>query len=133
MNITEALKNVKFEYSLYFKYKFPDLRFDQSEPLKSEDEFLKSVNRKSMNSFYRWERTNEYKAILTLYLNSKVIKDYEQIYQIVSEQAKLGDEKSIKLFIALQKELQSQSKLAKEYFKHVEEDEVEDDDLELEV
>lgn len=132
MELNEALKQIKFEYALYFKWKFPDLRFDQSEPIKTEEEFLKSVQRKSMNSFKRWERTQEYKALVTLYLNTKVIKDYEEIYQIVSSQAKQGDEKSIKLFIALQKELQSQSKLAVSYFSHVEDD-VEDDDLDLEV
>lgn len=132
MELNEALKQIKFEYALYFKWKFPDLRFDQSEPVKTEKEFLKSVQRKSMNSFKRWERTQEYKALVTLYLNTKVIKDYEEIYQIVSSQAKQGDEKSIKLFIALQKELQSQTKLAASYFSHVD-DEVEDDDLDLEV
>lgn len=132
MELNEALKQIKFEYALYFKWKFPDLRFDQSEPIKTEEEFLKSVQRKSMNSFKRWERTQEYKALVTLYLNTKVIKDYEEIYKIVSEQAKKGDEKSIKLFIQLQKELQSQSKLAKQYFTKV--DEVADDDgLSLEV
>ncbi|RIJ65309.1 hypothetical protein [Rummeliibacillus sp. POC4] len=131
MELNEALKQIKFEYALYFKYKFPDLRFDQSEPVKTEKEFLKSVQRKSMNSFKRWERTQEYKALVTLYLSTKAIKDYEEIYQIVSEQAKKGEEKSIKLFIALQKDIQSQSKLATSYFNQV--DEVEDDDLELEV
>ncbi|WP_150284748.1 hypothetical protein [Rummeliibacillus sp. TYF-LIM-RU47] len=132
MNIHDALKTIKWEYAMYFKYKFPDLRFDQSEPLKTEDELLKNVNRKSMNAFYRWEKTDQYKMLVTLYLNTKVIQDYEEIYSIVSEQAKKGDEKSIKLFIALQKELNQQSKLAASYFTQSD-DEIEEDDLELEV
>lgn len=132
MNIQEALKQVRWENAMYFKYKFPDLAFDKSKPLKTEEQFLKSVQRQTMNSFYRWEKTDQYKMLVTLYLNTKAIQDYEDIYKIVSEQAKKGDEKSIKLFIQLQKDLQQQSKLAKQYFTKV--NEVADDDgLSLEV
>lgn len=127
MNISEAIKTVKNEYAMYFKYKFPEMAFDKSKPMKSEEEFLKTVGRKSMNGFERWEKTDEYKMLVTLYLNTRVIKDYEEIYNIVSDQAKKGDEKSIKLFFTLNKELQQQSKMAAAYF--VNESDEEEDDL----
>lgn len=127
MNISEAIKTVKNEYAMYFRYKFPDMKFDKSKPAKTEEEFLKTVGRKSMNGFERWEKTDEYKMLVTLYLNTKVIKDYQEIYNIVSEQAKKGEEKYIKLFFTLNKELQTQSKMASSYF--VTENAEEEDDL----
>lgn len=127
MNISDAIKTVKNEYALYFKYKFPEMAFDKSKPAKTEEEFLKTVGRKSMNGFERWEKTDEYKMLVTLYLNTRVIKDYEEIYNIVTDQAKKGDEKSIKLFFTLNKELQQQSKMASSYF--VTEKAEEEDDL----
>ncbi|MGF9975329.1 hypothetical protein [Viridibacillus arvi] len=133
-NLNEALKQIDDNKAKYFRYKFPDLRFDQSTELKTEDDFLKSVNRKSMNGFYRWEKTDEYKALSILYMNTKMTQDYEKIYKVVSEQAVTGDEKAIKLFISLQKDIQSNVKVAASILntKTVEE-ETEDDDLSLEV
>ncbi|MGE6259210.1 hypothetical protein ACQKCU_15110 [Heyndrickxia sporothermodurans] len=133
MNIHEALKNTRPKFAEYFKYKFPDLRFDQTKPLKNEEDFLKLVDRKSMNPFYRWEKTQEYKNLLTLYLDTKIADDLEKIYSVVSSKAIDGDEKAVRLFLTLQKDIQSSAKLAAETFEKVidDEDEQEDDDLVL--
>lgn len=127
MNIYEALKQTDFRFAEYFRYLHPDLRFDQSKPVKSEQEFLKTVSRKSMSPFYRWEKSNEYKNLLMLYLEYKVNDDYEQIYNIVSDKAKQGDEKAIKIFLTLQKDIQSMANFIKKTFNDIEDVEEEDD------
>lgn len=131
MNIYDALKQTDYRFREYFKYLHPDLRFDQTKPLKTEEEFLRSVNRKSMAPFHRWEKSAEYKNLLILYLDYKVNDDYEQIYNIVTEKAKQGDEKAIRLFLTLQKDIQSMAKSIKKSFVVEKENEEEDDELDL--
>lgn len=131
MNIYDALKQTDYRFREYFKYLHPDLRFDQTKPLKTEQEFLKSVNRKSMAPFHRWEKSAEYKNLLILYLDYKVNDDYEQIYNIVTEKAKQGDEKAIRLFLTLQKDIQSMAKSIKKSFVVEKENEEDDDELDL--
>lgn len=131
MNIYDALKQTDYRFREYFKYLHPDLRFDQTKPLKTEEEFLKSVNRKSMAPFHRWEKSAEYKNLLILYLDYKVNDDYEQIYNIVTEKAKQGDEKAIRLFLTLQKDIQSMAKSIKKSFVVEKQNEEDDDELDL--
>ncbi|MBB6445622.1 hypothetical protein [Bacillus benzoevorans] len=120
MNIHEALRNVTQKKQEYFKWKH-DIRFNISEPRKSEEEFLQSVDLKTLNTFHRWERSQEYKSLLMLLLESKVANDFEDIYKIVTDKAKDGDEKSIRLFLSMQKDIQSNAKLAAKTFEKVEE------------
>lgn len=130
MNIYEALQNVSYKKQEYFKWKH-DIRFNQTSPRKTEEEFLKTVELKTFNSFHKWERTQEYKNLLLLLLESKVANDFDNIYKIVTDKAKEGDEKSIRLFLSMQKDIQSNAKLAAKTFEMVEDDEQEDDDLVL--
>lgn len=83
-----------------------------------------------MNPFLNWEKTQEYKNLLMLYLDTKIADDFQEVYSIVSDKAKQGDEKSIKLFLQLQKEVSSMAKLSAKTFESIE-DEAEDDELEL--
>ncbi|MBU9720546.1 MULTISPECIES: hypothetical protein [Bacillaceae] len=130
MTIYEALKTLgNYRYAEYFKWKH-DIRFDQTLPKKSEEEFLESVDRKTMNGFLKWERSAQYKALLTLYFDTKITNDIEEIYKIVSDKAKQGDDKAVRLFLTLSKDIQSQRKNAEEVFKQVDDIE-EDDGLEL--
>lgn len=131
MDIYDALKQTDYRFREYFKYLHPDLRFDQTKPLKTEEEFLRSVNRKSMAPFHRWEKTAEYKNLLILYLDYKVNDDFEQIYNIVTEKAKQGDEKAIKLFLTLQKDIQNMAKSIKKSFAVEKQNEEDDLDLDL--
>ncbi|MBS3679941.1 hypothetical protein KGF86_06930 [Ornithinibacillus massiliensis] len=133
MNIYQALKQTDFRFAEYFKYLHPELRFDRDRPLKSEEEFLKTVNRKSMSPFYRWEKSNEYKNLLMLYLDYKVNDDYEDIYNLVSKKAKeTGDPQTVKLFLQLQKDIQSNAKLVKHNYKtEIEDHEKDEDEFDL--
>jgi hypothetical protein len=130
LNIYEVLNEINWMKASWFKYKFPDLRYDQSKPLKTEEDFLRLVGRKSTNAFLNWEKTNEYKSLLMLYLETKVSDDYMEIYDIIVSKAKEGDEKSIRIFINLQKDIQQNAKVAAKTFVKMEEEES-DSDLEL--
>lgn len=114
MTLKEALKKVSKENRAYFHYKFPDTRFDQSREPKTEQEFLYSVARKTMNGFMDWEKTPEYANLVALYLQSKQMDDLNTIYQIVREKALTGDDKQVKLLLILNKEINTIVKAGKE-------------------
>ncbi|MFD2638431.1 hypothetical protein [Piscibacillus salipiscarius] len=130
MNIYQALKKVSWEKQHYFKYKFPDLRYQKDRPLKTEEQFLKYVNRKTIDSFLNWELTEEYKNLVILYLHSQVADDLLETYKAVSDKAKNGDEKSVKLFLQLKKEINTSSKQVAKQFQSPSDDE-DDYDLDL--
>jgi len=128
--LDEALKQIPFKKNEYFKWKF-DIRYDQRLPKKTKEEFLRYVNMKTLNSFTNWEKSPEYHALLQLLLQYRSTQDFEIIYSVVSKSAKDGDEKSIKLFIDLQKQINANVKLANAIFKKMEDDDDIDDGLEL--
>lgn len=130
MNIYEALKQTENKKRMYFEWKH-DIRFVQGVPKKSEEDFLKSVGLKTLNGFIKWEKSQEYKNLVLLLLDSKVANDYDIIYKNIVDKAKDGDEKFIRLFLSIQKDIQSNAKLAAKTFKTVEEDLEEDDELDL--
>ena len=103
MNIYEALKQTENKKRVYFEWKH-DIRFIQGVPKKSEEDFLRMVGLKTLNGFIKWERSQEYKNLLLLLLDSKVANDFDLIYKNVSDKAKDGDEKFIRLFLSMQKD-----------------------------
>ncbi|MFB7304646.1 hypothetical protein [Heyndrickxia sporothermodurans] len=105
MTLKEALKKVTKENRAYFHYKFPDTRFDQTIQPKSEQDFLASVGRKTMNGFKDWEKSPEYANLVALYLQSKMINDIHQMYEAVRAKAVEGDDKAIGTFLKLNKEI----------------------------
>lgn len=130
MNIYEALKQTEGKKRAYFEWKH-DIRFVQDAPKKSEDDFLKTVGLKTLNGFIRWEKSQEYKNLVLLLLDSKVANDYDVIYKNIVDKAKDGDEKFIRLFLSIQKDIQSNAKLAAKTFNVVEEESEENDELVL--
>ncbi|MCJ7986960.1 hypothetical protein MUB16_28465 [Priestia sp. OVL9] len=110
MTLKEALKKVTKENRAYFQYKFPDTRFDQTAQPKTEQEFLTSVNRKTMNGFKDWEKTLEYANLVALYLQSKQIDTLHNIYKVVEVKALEGDDKAIATLLKLNKEINAMIK-----------------------
>ncbi|GIO22481.1 hypothetical protein [Oceanobacillus sp. J11TS1] len=130
MILKDALKKVFWKKAEYFKWKF-DIRYDQRMPKKTEEELMKYTDVKTMNSFYDWEKTPEYKALLQLYLDYKTTQDFEEIYNLISDRAKdKGEDKDVKLFLQLRKEIRENNKIVDEIFNGTDDDE-EIDDLEL--
>jgi hypothetical protein len=124
MNIYEALKQTESKKRQYFEWKH-DIRFVQEMAKKSEAEFLKTVGLKTINGFIRWEKTQEYKSLVLLLLDSKVANDYDMIYKNIVSKAKDGDEKFIRLFLTIQKDIQTNAKLAAKTFEFFEQNEEE--------
>ncbi|OWW11707.1 hypothetical protein BUE63_02435 [Bacillus sp. MB353a] len=127
MTLKEALKKVTKENRMYFNYKFPDTRFNQTIQPKNEEEFLISVGRKTMNGFTNWEKTPEYANLVALYLQSLMIDDIRLMYDAVREKAVDGDDKAITTFLKLYKEINSIVKGFETISNTVDEDE--DDEL----
>ncbi|AJG60263.1 hypothetical protein ACT7CX_04230 [Bacillus cereus] len=124
MTLKEALQKVTKENRMYFNYKFPDTRFNQTIQPKNEEEFLISVGRKTMNGFTNWEKTPEYANLVALYLQSKMIDDIYKIYDVVRVKALEGESKSITDFLKLNKEINTIVKAGRELI----DDEIEEDD-----
>ncbi|MBT2277238.1 hypothetical protein J7E51_04445 [Priestia megaterium] len=113
MNIYDALKEIESKKAEYFKWKH-DLRFNRTTPKKTEEEFLKVVDRKTMNGFIKWEKSQEYKALLLLMLGTQTANDLHEVYQAVLEKAKQGED--VNNFIKLHKEINESAKIATEIF-----------------
>lgn len=122
------LKKLRFEYQQYFQWKFPDTRYRKELPIKSEEDFLKSVGRKTLNGFLEWEKTPEYTMLVSLYLQSKIGNDLHEIYEVVRQKALTGEDKSVKLLLQLNKEINAIIKETEKMYQVEEED---DDDLGL--
>lgn len=58
----------------------------------------------------KWEKTEEYHNLVNIMIESQAGKDLEDIYLIVKDKALTGDEKSIKLLLDLQKQVQAYNK-----------------------
>lgn len=130
MNLNDVLsqmdKSKDWRLAQYFRWKH-DIKYDQTREKRTEEDFLRNVNRKTMNSFIQFERTTEYKQLLILLLESQIAEDMQEIYSKVTEDAKSGDDKAVRLFIALQKEITNTAKLAKQTFVNQEDDDSDDD------
>ena len=82
----------------------------------------------------QWENTEEYAELMNLLLLERSNKDFVEIYNVVSEEAKKGNDKAIKTFLTLKQELEKQYKAKKKSNKQEieEQEEIEEDDLVLE-
>lgn len=129
MNINDAIKKLSYKKAQFVRYHF-NLWFDQNKTM-TEDEFLKSVQLKSMSTFNRFQKSDEFKHITSLVLASKTAEDLIEVYEIVRKKALDGDDKAISTLMKLHKEINSYKKEAEKAFSKLNTDEDEYDDLEL--
>ncbi|MDN4070856.1 hypothetical protein QYF50_23405 [Paenibacillus vini] len=127
MNIYEALRGVPNKKRLYFQWKF-NLNFDQTKKPKNESDFLKMVGNSTLNGFIAWEKSEEYRNLVAILLNTRFDTDLEEIYDSLSVKAKDGDEKSIKLLLQIGKEIKG---FAKEAVIGLNQQDDEEDELEI--
>ncbi|MED0747388.1 hypothetical protein P4S80_16090, partial [Aeribacillus composti] len=66
-----------------------------------------------------------------LYMKGKMQRDLETVYDVVSEKAKQGDEKAVKLFLQLHKDMTQLEKSMNRTKTKQEQVEEDDDDLEI--
>ncbi|AKS37692.1 hypothetical protein NP92_04280 [Anoxybacillus gonensis] len=131
--IHKALEKVDWRKRAYFMRKFQIRTAKNAHILSmSDEEFLQWADRKSMIVFQNWEQTDEYFELYMLYMKRKMQRDLETVYDVVSEKAKQGDEKAVKLFLQLHKDMaQLQKSMNRTQTKQEEVQEDEDDDLVL--
>ena len=81
------------------------------------------------------EQADEYFELYMIYMRGKMQRDLETVYDVVSEKAKQGDEKAVKLFLQLHKDMAQLQKSMNQTNKTkqdvVQEDDDDDDDLEI--
>lgn len=111
ITIEKALDKIPFYKAEYFKWKF-NINFTADRSTITEEEFLKRVNRTNIKVFERWERTEEYRALVDIYLHSRSANDLLDVYEVVIAKAKEGDTKSIEQMLKLQKEIKDNAKYA---------------------
>jgi hypothetical protein len=135
MNINQALSKLDWRKRAYFMRKF-QIRSPKNAHIldMSDEEFLKWADRQSFIVFENWEQTDEYFELYMLYMKGKMQRDLEAIYDVVSDKAKQGDEKAVKLFLQLHKDMNQLQKVMNRTNKTKQEkiqQEEDDDDLEI--
>ncbi|MCL6571306.1 MAG: hypothetical protein K6T88_06410 [Bacillus sp. (in: Bacteria)] len=127
ITIEQALKQVPYFKAEYFRWKH-DLYF-MSTKKRTEEEFLKYINRSSFVPFKRWERTEQYKQLVCILLQAKTGNDLLEMYNSVASKARSGDPKAIETYLKLQKYVNETLKDLEKANKQSKQDE--DDELEI--
>ncbi|GIP51825.1 hypothetical protein [Paenibacillus vini] len=128
MTLNEVLKGLSNRKQLYIKYKFNLWWMDKERPL-TEEQFLHMCDLKSMATFKRWERTPEYKHVVSCVLAAKQANDLIQIYEALKAKIdKDPNPKDIDMMLKLMKEINLHNKEAEKFFNHIDDEE---DDLDI--
>jgi hypothetical protein len=129
MTIYEVLEQLPYKRRVYIKWKF-GLWFQQEKQL-TEDEVMNQLKVKTLNSYKKYEKSEEYRHIVSLYLQTKAAQDLLDMYDAVAMKVRDNPEpKHIEMMLKLQKEIKAYKREAEGYFTAVENEE-EDDGLEL--
>ncbi|WP_438496720.1 hypothetical protein [Paenibacillus sp. IHBB 3054] len=129
MTIYDVLKKLPYKKQLYIKYKFNI--WMQNERNMTEEEFLKQVDLKGMGTYYRWERSPEYKHIVSIVLAAKQANDLLTIYENLKKKVESDpNPKDIEMMLKLMKEINLHNKEAERFFSATGKDD-EEDDLEM--
>ena len=134
--IHKALEKVDWRKRAYFMRKFQIRTVKNAHILAmSDEEFLKWADRRTMTVFQNWEQTDEYFELYMIYMRGKMQRDLETVYDVVSEKAKQGDEKAVKLFLQLHKDMAQMAQLQKSMNQtnKTKQDVVQEDDDDLEI
>jgi len=91
----------------------------------SKEDIINKFFNGSEEAFKRmelWERTDEYARLMYLLTKERMNSDFFDIYDSIVDKAKAGDERSIKTFLMLQKEVKSNLKELNRKPQEIEED-----------
>lgn len=130
MTLDEQLAKTKLKYKRYFRWKFKlpvRGREFNDRPL---EEIMKIDGVKSKETYYSWEKTDEYKHLVDLYIMSHAANDLLEIYTVMLDKARKGDGKAVDTVIKLQKSI-AQNIKENSQDTNTSVVEVEEDDLEL--
>lgn len=128
--LVNALSKLPERKQIYVKYRF-NLWFDRNKVM-DEATFLKRVGLKTMDSFLRWEKSEEFLHITTLVLQSRQSNDLLEMYEKVKKniEGENPDKKDLEFMMKLMDKINQNAKSASEYF-NASHDKGEYDELEL--
>lgn len=96
------------------------------------EKYKKYITEKGMKLFKGWESTDEYLTLYNLMMQEQSNKDLYKIYEVVRDKALQGDDKAVKTFLLLQKEIKKKSNtLEKSDVDDIESQEENKDDLDI--
>lgn len=124
--LQNEINKLPFHKKQYIYYRFPEVKFEPNNL--TEEEFLVRVSRKTMNTYNRFARTEQFRRIEALVLQERMSKNIFKIYEETSEKALTGDSKAIADMLKLKKAVDEIIKETENVVVEVEE-EYEDDDL----
>ena len=114
VTLHDVLRSLPLRKQYYLKWKF-NLWFNEKQL--SEEQLLKILDLSSLATFKRWERTPEYKHIVSLILQARQAQDLVEIYEVVKEKVKSDpNPKDVELMLKLGREINEQYKEAQAYF-----------------
>lgn len=98
--------NMKYQYFMW-RNKLENIKMDYSKF--TEEEFIAKwcKSNAKFKWLQKWEKSEQYNHLLTELYISNIDKDMIKIYEKVKEKALQGDDKAVKTFILLQKELKN--------------------------
>lgn len=105
MTLEEQLARTKLKYKRYFRWKFKLSVRGREYNDRPLEEIMKIDGVKSKQTYYHWEKTDEYRHLVNLYILSHAANDLLEIYNAVLDKAKKGDSKAVDTVIKLQKSI----------------------------
>lgn len=105
MTLDEQLARTPLKYRRYFrwKYKLPVRgRVYNDRPL---EEIMRIDGVKNKETYYSWEKTEQYKHLIDLLILSHIGNDLYDMYNVMLNKAKKGDSKAVDTVIKLQKSI----------------------------
>lgn len=124
--LQKEIKKLPYHLEQYIYFRYPELKFQPTEL--TEEIFLERVGRKTMNTYNRFARSEQFRLIEALVLQEKMSKNIFKIYEEVSKKALEGNgSKAIADMLKLQKavnEIIKRTENSQDEFEDVEEDDL---------
>ena len=125
--IDQALSKVHLKFSTYFRWKFGLIARGKKQKERTLEDIMRQFDVKAQSTFDVWEKSEQYKHLIEVYINGQSANDLVEVYQVVVAKAKDGDTKAIDTMLKLQKQIANNLKQSKKSADPVDEE----DDLEL--
>lgn len=107
MTLDEQLARTNMKYKRYFRWKFKLSSRGREFNDRPLEEIMRIDQIKSKETYYAWEKTEEYQNLVNLYIMSQAANDLLEIYNVMLDKAKKGDAKAVDTVIKLQKSIAS--------------------------
>lgn len=114
MTLREKINKLSNYYKqIYFRWKYGLISRERDYSKYTEEEVIENFfkgDRKKFESMKLWEGTDEYADLVLTLLKERIHNDIIEVYNVVLEKARTGDEKAVRTLLLLQKEIRSSIK-----------------------